>query len=105
MTKGEKIEDLRLELQYCQDQYKIAKDNMELCKESLENAQIEFRIGEVERVLEGMRTLINLHAMNERDFDNYITHCLNCLYGNIDGVVIPINKDIEKAEEGKLKCN
>lgn len=97
------IEDLRLELQYCQDQYKIAKDNMELCKESLENAQIEFRIGEVKRVLEGMRTLINLQAMNARDFDKYITHCLNCLNGNIDGVVISINKDIEKAEEGKLK--
>lgn len=103
MTNRENIEDLRLELQYCQDQYKIAKDNMELCKESLENAQIEFRIREVKRVLEGMRTLIHIHAMNERDFDNYITHCLNCLSGNIDGVVITIDKDIEKAEEGKLK--
>ena len=41
--------------------------------------------------------------MNERDFDNYITHCLNCLSGNIDGIVIAIDKDIEKAEEGKLK--
>ena len=54
MTKRENIEDLRLELQYCQDQYKIAKDNMELCKESLENAQIEFRIGEVKRVLNSL---------------------------------------------------
>ena len=96
------IEDLRAELQYCQDQFKIAKENMEFCKESLENAQIEFRIGEVKRVLEGMRTIIHLGAMNERDFDNYIVHCLNCLRGNIDGVVIPINKDIEKVEEGKI---
>lgn len=105
MTNRENIEDLRLELQYCQDQYKIAKDNMELCKESLENAQIEFRIGEVKRVLEGMRYLISLGAVNNSDFDNYIVHCLNCLNGNIDGVVISINKDIEEAKEEKLKCN
>lgn len=94
-----KIENLTAELQYCQDQYRIAKDNLELCKESLENAQIKFRIGEVERVLEGMRTLISLGSVNEREFDNYIVHCLNCLHGNIDGVVISIDKDIEKAQE------
>ena len=93
------IEDLIVELRYCQDQYRVAKDNMELCKESLENAQIEFRIGEVERVLEGMRTLISIGVINERNFDNYIVHCLNCLRGNIDGAVISIDKDIEKAQE------
>lgn len=92
------IEDLRVELQYCQDQYKTAKDNLKLCKESLENAQIEFRIGEVKRVLEGMRTLIGLGVTNEREFDKYIVHCLNCLNGNIDGVIISIDKDIEKAQ-------
>ena len=93
------IEDLRVELQYCQDQYRVAKDNLELCKESLEDAQIKFRVGEVERVLEGMRTLISLGVVDERKFDCYITHCINCLYGNIDGVVISIDKDIEKAQE------
>lgn len=92
------IEDLRVELQYCQDQYRIAKDNLELCRESLEDAQIKFRIGEVERVLEGMRDLISLGVMNEREFDNYIVHCLNCLHGNIDGTIISIDKDIEKAQ-------
>ena len=93
------IEVLKVELQYCQDQYRVAKDNLELCKESLENAQREFRIGEVERVLEGMRTLISLGVSNERQFDGYIVHCLNCLHGNIDGIVISIDKDIEKAQE------
>jgi len=91
------IEDLKADLQYCQDQYRIAKANLELNQEYLEKAQIKFRIGEVERVLEGMRTLINIGAINKRDFGDYIVHCLNCLHGNIDGVVISIDKDIEKA--------
>ena len=92
------IEDLKVELQYCEEQYRVAKDNLELCKESLENAQIEFRIEEVKRVLDGMRTLISIGAMNEHEFDNYIVHCLNCLNGNIDGVVLSIDKYIEKAQ-------
>lgn len=93
------IEDLKRELRYSEEQYKIAKNNFEYCKKSLEDAQIKFRIGEVERVLEGMHTLISLGVVNERKFDCYITHCLNCLYGNIDGTVISIDKDIEKAQE------
>lgn len=92
------IEDLRVKLQYREDQYRIAKDNLKFCKESLENAQIEFRIGEVKRVLEGMRTLISL-GVNESKLDSYIVHCLNCLNGNIDGVVISIENDIKKAQE------
>lgn len=92
------IEDLKAELEYCQEQYKIAKGGLDFCKKSLENAQIEFRIGEVERVLEGIRTLISLGVTNERDFDKYIVHCINCLHGNIDGIVISIDKDIEKAQ-------
>lgn len=94
-----KIEDLKNDLLYCQAQYKNAENNLEFCKESLEYAQRQFRIGEVERVLEGMRTLISLGVSNERQFDGYIVHCLNCLRGNIDGVVISIDKDIEKAQE------
>lgn len=92
------IENLKRDLQYSEEQYKIAKNNFEYCKKCLEDARIKFRIGEVKRVLEGMRTLINIGAMNERDFDNYIVHCLSCLYGNIDGVVISIDEDIEKAQ-------
>lgn len=92
------IEDLKAELQYCQEQYRIAKDNLELNKEALKDAQIKFRIGEVERVLEGMRTLINIGAMNERELDNYIVHCLNCLHGNVDGIAISIDEDIEEAQ-------
>lgn len=94
-----KIEDLKVELEYCQAQYKNAENNLEFCKESLEYAQREFRIGEVERVLEGMRTLISLGVVNESKFDGYIVHCLNCLHGNIDGIVISIDKDVEKAQE------
>ena len=90
------IEELKGELEYCQEQYKNAKYSLELCKESLENAQIEFRIGEVERVLEGMRILNRMGVTNE--FDGYLVHCLNCLHGNIDGIVISIDKDIEKAQ-------
>ena len=91
-----KIEDLKAELQYHQKMYGVAKNNLDICKENLEDAQMNFRIGEVERVLEGMRTLNRLGVTEE--FDSYIVHCLNCLNGNIDGVVISIDKDIEKAQ-------
>lgn len=97
------IEDLKGELQYCEEQYRIEKNNLELCKEALASAQINFRIGEVERVLEGMRTLISLGAVNGYKFDSYIVHCLNCLHGNIDGVVISIDKDIEKAQADSVE--
>lgn len=93
------IEDLKRKLQYSEEQYKIAKNNFEYCKKSLEDAQIEFRIGEVERVLEGMHTLISIGAVNERNFDNYIVHCLNCLHGNIDGSVISIEYDRGTSKE------
>jgi len=91
-----KIEDLKAELQYNQKMYEVAKNNLDICKENLEDAQMEFRIGEVERVLEGMETLNRLGVTE--NFDRYITHCVNCLHGNIDGVVISIDKDIEKAK-------
>lgn len=97
-----KIEDLKEELQYCQDQYNIAKNNLEICKKHLEDAKNQFRIEEVERVLEGMRTLISLGAVNEKKFDTYIVHCLNCLHGNIDGVILSIDKDIEKVMKEEL---
>lgn len=92
-----KIEELKKELEYRQDLYRVAKDQLDICKENLEQAQMEFRIGEIERVLEGMATLNRLGVTEE--FDNYIVHCLNCLHGNIDGTVISIDKDVEKARE------
>jgi hypothetical protein len=92
-----KIEDLKKELEYRQDLYRIAKDQFEVCRENLENTQIEFRIAEVERVLEGMETLNKLGVTE--NFDRYITHCLNCLHGNIDGVVIAIEQNVEAARE------
>jgi hypothetical protein len=97
------IEEFKVEVEYWQKQYEVAKDNLEQCKKSLKEAQIEFRVEEVKRVLEGMRTLISLEAVDDRELYNYITHCLNCLYGNIDGIVISIDKDIEKAREERDK--
>lgn len=35
---------------------------------------------------------------NIEDLKGEFVHCLNCLNGNIDGVVISIDKDIEKAQ-------
>lgn len=95
------IEEFKAELEYWKKQYGVAKNNLEQCKESLEAAQIEFRVAEVKRVLEGMRTLISIGAVDDRELYNYITHCINCLNGNIDGIVISIDKDIEKAREEK----
>jgi hypothetical protein len=97
------IEEYKAELEYWKKQYGVAKDNLEQCKESLEAAQIKFRVAEVRRVLEGMRDLISLGAVNEHEFDGYIVHCLNCLHGNIDGTVISIDKDIEKVREKRDK--
>lgn len=92
-----KIEELKKELEYRQDLYRIAKEQLDICEENLENAQMEFRIGEIERVLEGMETLNRLGVTE--GFNNYIVHCLNCLHGNIDGIVISIDEDVEKARE------
>lgn len=97
------IEVFKAELEYWKKQYGVAKDNLEQCKKSLEEAQIEFRVAEVKRVLEGMRTLISIEAVDDRELYNYITHCINCLYGNIDGIVISIDKDIEKAREERAE--
>lgn len=72
------IEDFKAELEYWKKQYGVAKDNLEQCKESLKDAQIEFRVAEVKRVLEGMRTLISIGTVNDRELYNYITHCINC---------------------------
>lgn len=94
-----KIENLKEELEYCQKQYGVAKKNLDAWAEELEKAQRNFRIAEVERVLHGMRDLVNLNAVENRRFDNYIVHCINCLNGNIDGTIISIDKDVEKARE------
>jgi len=94
-----KIEELKMELEYCQKQYEVAKNNFDICKENLEDAQMNFRIEEVERVLTGIGSLISIGEVNKRDLDRYITHCLNCLHGNIDGTIISIDEDVEKARE------
>lgn len=47
---------------------------------------LEYRIESVKRVLEYFQGL-------DKDFDNMLTHCINKLDGNIDGIELPLGDD------------
>ncbi len=48
-----------------------------------------YRILSVKRVLEWLNS--NRKTLNERDWDTYLTHCMNKLNGNLDGVELELD--------------
>lgn len=85
MTKGhlESIYDALQEKRKNRDEYieMVTKLDKEINHDLL-----EYRIESVKRVLEYIGGL-------DTDFDNMITHCINKLNGNIDGIELALGDD------------
>ena len=71
----------------------IAKRNLELCKRDVEKSQNEYRKAEVDYVLDSLLTWNRSGKLESKDIDLYLTHCINCLHGNIDGTVLVMEKE------------
>ena len=88
MTECQKrAEELKKVLEDATRRYQTSQQILETTKHDLEITQYKFRIAETYNVLDALRDRGDINA----DIDGYLVHCLNCLNGNIDGVVLNSN--------------
>lgn len=76
----------------------IHEKELEKEKDIYEKRLLEYRIAEVNYVLENVASLIRTGKTDLREIGTYLCHCQNKLNGNIDGVIL--NFDICDRLEG-----
>ena len=89
MTRDEVLK-LKDEMEYARNLYEASKKQLELNENRENEATYEFRIAEVDYVLDKLRYLISNDKLSKNRIDVLIVHCLNCLHGNIDGTVLDL---------------
>lgn len=87
---------LQEEMEYCQKQMLLAEKTHKQCIEAFDKSRVEYRIAEVEYVLDAVLMRDRCGKLKNNDIQTYLTHCINCLRGNIDGTVL----DMEIREDG-----
>ena len=88
MTKEqERAEELKKELEDAIRRYQTSQQILESTKRDLEIKKYQFRIAETYNVLDAL----NKRKDISNDIKTYLVHCMNCLNGNIDGIVLDAN--------------
>ena len=89
MTR-DKVLAYKEELDYSLKQMQTSEQIFETAKNHFHDAQVEYRIAEVKYVLGKLDTLMYNDKLQKEDIQKYISHCINCLNGNIDGTVLDL---------------
>lgn len=79
--------------------YKTLQSRKAQLKQELEKIEYEemcLRNEEVKNVCEYVRTYTSLGVLNNKDIDIYLCHCENVLNGNLDGIFLTFDKELEK---------
>lgn len=80
-------------LEYAEKMFQNAQKTLDLCGERLDEAQKEYRFAEIEYVLGGLLQKNAYEQLSQKEVDLYLTHCINVIHGNIDGVVLDMEKE------------
>lgn len=80
-------------LEYDTKMLQIAEKNYIRCKEQLEKTKTNFRLAEVEYVIGSVLQKNCYERLTQKEVELYLTHCLNVIHGNVDGVVLDIEKE------------
>lgn len=62
----------------------------------IEHEELLMRNEEVKNVCDYVRTYTTLGVLDSKDIDIYLCHCQNVLNGNLDGIFLTFDKELEK---------
>jgi len=95
MTRDEVME-LKDNLVYAEKQLDNAQRTLDICCERMAAAQQAYRLAEVRYVLEKIHSITFSYDIPRATLNAYIAHCLNCLSGDVDGMVLDMSELVEE---------